>query len=86
METTLDKFGRIVIPKAVRDHYGLAAGVVLDIRSGEDGIVLLPQKPRPDLIEKGGVLVFTGEAEEDLEEAVERQREERMRQSSAWRR
>lgn len=86
METTLDKFGRIVIPKPVRDHYGLAAGVVLEIHSGEDGIVLLPKKPQPDLIEKGGVLVFTGKAEEDLEEAVESHREERTRQLSAWRR
>ena len=78
METTLDKFGRIVIPKKVREHHGLGPGTVLTIESRDDDIVLHPRRSEPDLVVEDGVLVFTGEAEGDLEQAVERQREERM--------
>lgn len=84
MEATLDKFGRIVIPKAVRDHLGLTPGSVLDIKGDAEEIVLRPLRAEPDLIDKDGVLVFTGKAEENLERAVERQRQERMRRASGW--
>lgn len=82
METTLDKFGRIVIPKRVREHYGLRPGTVLEIESRNDDIVLHPRRPEPDLVVEDGVLVFTGRAEGDLEQAVAQQREERIAQLS----
>jgi AbrB family looped-hinge helix DNA binding protein len=86
MEVTLDKFGRVVIPKAVREHFGLGPGAVLEIDKGEeDGIVLRPRRPAPDLVEEEGVLVFTGEATADLEGAVERHRQDRSGQLAAWR-
>ena len=85
MEVTLDKFGRVVIPKAVREHLGLGPGTVLDIEEGEEeGILLRPRRPVPDLVEEDGVLVFTGEPTADLEAAVERQRQNRSRQVAAW--
>ena len=37
METTLDRFGRVVIPKQVRDDLGLKPGAVLDSRLGSVG-------------------------------------------------
>lgn len=89
MESTVDKFGRIVIPKSVRDHQGLDAGTVLEIVEDGGVIVLRPRRPAPDLVERDGTLVFTGEAtgdlEQALEEAVQRQREERSRHLAAWR-
>jgi AbrB family looped-hinge helix DNA binding protein len=85
MEVTLDRFGRVVIPKAVREHLGLGPGTVLDIEEGEEeGILLRPRRPEPDLVEEDGVLVFTGEATADLEAAVERHRQNRSRQVAAW--
>jgi len=85
MEVTLDKFGRVVIPKAVRDHFGLGPGAVLEIDKGkEDEIVLRPRRPEPDLVEEQGVLVFTGEATADLEGAVERHRQNRSDQVASW--
>lgn len=85
MEVTLDRFGRVVIPKAVREHLGLGPGTVLDIEEGEEeGILLRPRRPEPDLVEEDGVLVFTGEPTADLEAAVERQRQNRSRQLAAW--
>lgn len=42
METTLDKFGRIVIPKRVRDDLGLKPGAVLQIEQAEQKILMGP--------------------------------------------
>jgi AbrB family looped-hinge helix DNA binding protein len=80
MEATLDKFGRIVIPKRVRDDLGLEPGSVLKVEERGDKILLSPvsEDPAAALEWKGGVLVFTGEALEDLTNVVERDREERL--------
>ena len=80
MQATLDKFGRIVIPKRVRDDFGLEPGSVLKVEERGDEIRLTPvnEDPAAALEWKGGVLVFTGEALEDLTEVVECDREERL--------
>jgi AbrB family looped-hinge helix DNA binding protein len=80
MQATLDKFGRIVIPKRVRDDLGLEPGSVLKVEERGEEILLTPvcEDPAAALAWKGGVLVFTGEALEDLTDAVERDREERL--------
>jgi len=79
MEATLDKFGRIVIPKQVRDDLGLSPGAILRVEEGENGIVLKPVEHREALVHKDGVLVFTGELEGDIEQAVQRDRDSRSR-------
>ena len=84
METTLDRFGRIVIPKRVRDDLGLHAGSVLEIDEGEDRIVLRARSEEPDLVREDGVLVYAGEPVDDLEQAVEAQRRSRSRGVAAW--
>jgi AbrB family looped-hinge helix DNA binding protein len=84
METTLDRFGRIVIPKRVREDLNLRTGSVLKIEERDDQIVLSLRREEPDLVREGGVLVFTGEAVGDLEDAVEAQRRARSREAAAW--
>lgn len=84
MEATLDRFGRIVIPKRVREDLGLRVGSVLEIEEREDQIVLSVRRDEPDLVREDGVLVYTGEAVGDLEQAVEAQRRARARDASAW--
>jgi len=79
METTLDRFGRIVIPKQVRDDLGLSPGSVLKLEERDEEIVLKPVAERSPLILKDGILVFTGEVEGDLETALRRDRDERSR-------
>ncbi|MDR0627500.1 MAG: AbrB/MazE/SpoVT family DNA-binding domain-containing protein [Bifidobacteriaceae bacterium] len=37
---TIDKAGRVVIPKAIRDRYSLAAGSELEILAQRDGLKL----------------------------------------------
>jgi AbrB family looped-hinge helix DNA binding protein len=85
MEVTLDKFGRVVIPKAVREQLGLGPGTVLEIHvDDEEGIILRPRRVVPDLAEEHEVLVFAGEPTADLERAVERHRQNRSCQVAAW--
>lgn len=86
MEATLDRFGRIVIPKRVREGLGLQAGSVLEIEERERHIVLTVRREEPDMVREDGVLVHTGEAVGDLEQAVETQRQARSVDVSAWRR
>ena len=82
-ETRVDEFGRIVIPKRIRTRLGLERGSVLEIDESEDGIVLRPERNAPPVREDEGVLVFTGSPVGDLDQALERHREERIR-SVAW--
>ena len=79
METTLDKFGRIVLPKQVRDDLGLKVGEVLQVEEREDEIILKPLQREPHITIKDGVLVFFALATGDVTQATRAQREERLR-------
>ncbi len=79
METTLDKFGRIVIPERVREHLDLTPGTVLEIEAIGEDVVLKPVREEPQIPDKDGALVFTGSATGDLLEALKRHREDRSR-------
>ena len=59
---TLDKAGRVVLPKPVRDEMQLRAGDSLELESSEDRIVLRPRRGGTGLHKKQGIWVFsTGE-------------------------
>ncbi len=77
METTLDKFGRIVIPKPIRDDLGLKPGTILKIREMDRSILLQPVREDAPLVIKEGVLVYKGSAAEDLTGVVRAHREKR---------
>ncbi|VAX35517.1 Antitoxin to Toxin 1, PIN domain [hydrothermal vent metagenome] len=83
MVTMLDKFGRILIPKKVRDDLGLKPGMSLDVKEESSALVLTPQFEKPEVILKEGLLVFTGEATEDIENAVGQHRKMYLEKMSA---
>jgi AbrB family looped-hinge helix DNA binding protein len=59
---TLDKAGRVVLPKPVRDEMQLRPGDSLELESTEDRIVLRPRRGGSGLHKKQGIWVFsTGE-------------------------
>lgn len=60
MKTTLtvDKAGRVVLPKAVRDELQLSAGDSLELESSEDQIVLRPVRNRVGMRKKQGIWVL----------------------------
>ena len=78
METTLDRFGRVVIPKQVRDDLGLKAGAILQIEETKEKILLKPVREEPHVVVKDGVLVFSGTANGDIVDAIRSHREDRM--------
>lgn len=86
MEVTLDKYGRIVIPKPVRERLGLGPGSSLELsveptEGGGEAVALRPARQEPVLQRKGHVLVHTGTADRPVDpvEAVQRSRQERIR-------
>ncbi|MGH7812862.1 MAG: AbrB/MazE/SpoVT family DNA-binding domain-containing protein [Candidatus Binataceae bacterium] len=79
-KVTLDKLGRIVLPKPTRDRLQLAAGDRLELENLDDGIALRPMRGAAQLRKKNGVWVYRrGEplAAATVQETIERIRRER---------
>lgn len=77
---TMDKVGRIVLPKPVREKLQLAPGDELELESLDDGITLRPLRGTAQLRKKRGVWVFhCGEplSASTVEETIEQVRRER---------
>jgi AbrB family looped-hinge helix DNA binding protein len=86
---TLDKLGRIVLPKPVRDKLQLAAGDQLELEGVDDRIMLRPLRGTAQLRKKCGVWVFhCGEplSAATVQETVEQVRRERDEENLGRRR
>lgn len=57
MSITIDRAGRIVVPKAMRERFGLHPGTELEIEAEADGLRLRARDSGPSFIEKDGVIV-----------------------------
>jgi AbrB family looped-hinge helix DNA binding protein len=55
---TIDKAGRVVLPKPVRDALQISPGDALELESSEDRIVLRPARGKGRMYKKHGVWVF----------------------------
>ena len=88
MTVTLDKFGRVLIPKPVRDRLGLAPGaeLSLDVSTSGDGAPALELRAVPDaddpdggLVRVNGRLVHNGHPTGDVDVAriLREEREDR---------
>lgn len=44
MQTRIDKFGRVLIPKAIRKNLGLEPGETLQLEQSDKEIILKPKK------------------------------------------
>ena len=81
---TVDKAGRIVLPKPVRDKLQLQAGDSLELQASGEEITLRPVRAKMRLVREDGMWVFTtGEPlpenlVEGTMEAVRREREEQI--------
>jgi AbrB family looped-hinge helix DNA binding protein len=77
---TLDKAGRIVLPKPLRDELRLEAGDTLEIESSSDEITLRPTRGHAQLRKKRGIWVYrSGEplSQEAVDKTVQEVRQER---------
>jgi AbrB family looped-hinge helix DNA binding protein len=80
---TVDKAGRVVLPKPVREELQLAPGDSLELESSEDRIVLRPARGKGRMYKKQGVWVFHSGVpltQDVVEKTVRRVRRERERQ------
>ena len=78
---SIDKSGRLVIPKQVRDRLGLTEGAEFELSELRDGLVLKVLSRDSALEEIGGLWVHRGRpaSEADLRLAIQDHRENRLR-------
>jgi AbrB family looped-hinge helix DNA binding protein len=82
MTTTIDSFGRLVLPKTIRSLLGIEQGIPLKIEVIGDKIQLsVAEAPRAEVKTKSGRPVFFGKLPEEWDsgEAVLRNRALRAR-------
>lgn len=87
MTLRIDGAGRVVLPKPVRDRFGLRAGTELEVEEIADGVVLKPVSKRPSLVRAGRFLVHTGKLPQgfDVLKAIDEDREDRRRKLAGLR-
>jgi AbrB family looped-hinge helix DNA binding protein len=84
-KVTLDRAGRVVIPKTLRDELHLSPGDTLDLTVKGDEVTLRPRRGATPLQKERGVWVFrTGEplTAGETEETLRNIRAQRQRQNA----
>src|SRR5216684_3495477 len=55
MRVPIDKGGRIILPKAVRERWHLEPGVYLELEERHDGLILRHAEQRASMTQKNGI-------------------------------
>jgi AbrB family looped-hinge helix DNA binding protein len=76
MKATIDRFGRLVLPKQIRDRIGLKPGSEMEIEELKTEIVIRHSEQEMPLQYEDGILIFTGTAVGDLTESIRKRRGE----------
>lgn len=81
-KVTIDKAGRLVLPKSVRTALRLSPGDTLEIQSEDDRIILFPVRVRPGLHKEFGVWVYRSGApmNTSIPDLIDQQRDQRSRE------
>lgn len=81
MAVKIDKSGRIVVPKPLRDRLGLKPDMELEIHEHADGVLLRVPVPHPTMVHVDGLWVHQGTAQANAnwEHVLEDVRDERLR-------
>lgn len=84
MQVHIDKAGRLVLPKSVRQQLGLTPDTALDLVPGPDGVLLRPIAEKPSMRQLEGLWAHQGVAPgpADWSRVVDSVRDERA--NSAW--
>jgi AbrB family looped-hinge helix DNA binding protein len=83
---TLDRAGRVVLPKAVRDKLQLSPGDIFDLTVQGDDVTLRPRRSSTPLQKERGIWVFrTGEplTTAETEEVLRNIRAQRHRRNAS---
>lgn len=78
----VDKAGRLILPKPLRESLHIAPGDTLEIEKDGNRIILSPVRERPGLQKELGTWVYYSRKKADipLTELIDSQREERIRE------
>jgi AbrB family looped-hinge helix DNA binding protein len=81
-KVSIDKAGRLVLPKPIRDKLHLEAGDDLLVETDGEQIRLLPVRPQPLFGRKDGIWVYLGPGGEDIDivDLIDREREKRAKE------
>jgi AbrB family looped-hinge helix DNA binding protein len=84
MNVKIDKAGRIVLPKPVRERFRLRQGSDLEIEERPEGLLLKPVDRRPSMVQKNGIWVHLGKLPKgfDWDTLVEDARDDRIKELS----
>jgi len=78
---SIDKAGRVVLPKPLRDKLSLHPGDHLAIETNDQVITLRPIRPQPSIRKKRGIWVYHGEpSHDDIVDFIASEREARIRE------
>ena len=79
MTVQIDQAGRVVLPKKVRERFGIHGGDMLELEVKGDAIQLSPQRAKFRLERVNGVLVLGGEMSlAEGRDSVSESRDERI--------
>jgi AbrB family looped-hinge helix DNA binding protein len=80
MEVRIDKAGRIVVPKPLRERLGFKPDTELEAIEQPEGVLLKRVQQRPSMVQVDGLWVHQGRAEPGAhwERILEDMREERI--------
>jgi len=81
---TIDKAGRVVLPKPVREELQLRPGDSIELESAEDRVILRPARGHGRMYKKQGVWVYDSGSpldEKVVQRTIRQIREERYRQN-----
>jgi AbrB family looped-hinge helix DNA binding protein len=77
----LDRAGRVLIPKNLRQELHLAPGDTLELESEGDEITLRPVRPKALLKKEHGIWVYQGESSDaSITDLIDRNRESHIRE------
>lgn len=78
MITKIDKFGRIIIPKKFRKRLGINFNTTLNISENGNKIEIEPIQDNEPVINKDGILVFTGKLDDKKVDIISKDRNKRI--------
>ena len=84
MTLKIDKAGRIILPKPVRDRLGLSAGADVELLERPEGLVLTPASHTPSMIRVNGMWVHQGAAPKDFDWERHAEQERERRNQELW--
>lgn len=78
-KVTIDKAGRVVLPKSIREGLRIGPGDTLEIETEGDRLVISPVRIRPGLQKEQGVWVYRSSAQANISipDLIDQQRDQR---------